>query len=300
MHLATDDLPPTNVNVLVCTDCRQYPPQLAHHFADADIVCTNCGLVLARIIDYRPEWPILAVDFNQNPRVGECSLRTAICPSSPEGARLSRLNKLEHTTTAVRDLAVGICSSFELPSFITESTLDIFHEVHKLPQVAGFTRAALISGSFMMACRQAGFPRTFKEVCAVLCVPKYTIGRAYRLIHPVITNNKQPSMAQRLHELLDLVSRHCSHLGLGHAMVLRSHHIARECVRASVFAAHHPATIAAGSVYIASALLQSKVYGPEVADMAGINTSTLGVAVRTIMAAARAGSVRLSHEYSQP
>lgn len=53
-----------NLNItLTCPDCKIFPPTIAEEFAQGDLVCSDCGLVLGdRIIDTRSEWRTFAND----------------------------------------------------------------------------------------------------------------------------------------------------------------------------------------------------------------------------------------------
>jgi len=43
-------------NILMCRDCKEFPPNLIEEFSSGDMVCTTCGLVVGeRIIDTRSE-----------------------------------------------------------------------------------------------------------------------------------------------------------------------------------------------------------------------------------------------------
>ncbi len=44
---------------LICPDCRDPNPQIIEYFGAGDLVCADCGLVLAdRVIDTRSEWRV--------------------------------------------------------------------------------------------------------------------------------------------------------------------------------------------------------------------------------------------------
>lgn len=40
---------------VICPDCKSDPPNLTEEFANGDLVCAECGLVLGNIIDTRSE-----------------------------------------------------------------------------------------------------------------------------------------------------------------------------------------------------------------------------------------------------
>ncbi|CAG8664978.1 2756_t:CDS:1 [Funneliformis caledonium] len=56
---------------LICPECRNSQANLIEKYSSGDIVCGDCGLVLAaRIIDTRSEWRTFSGDDNDPSRVG--------------------------------------------------------------------------------------------------------------------------------------------------------------------------------------------------------------------------------------
>src|SRR5437763_15289645 len=94
-------LPDLNIR-LVCPDCKNPVPNIVEEFANGDIVCGDCGLVLGdRIIDTRPEWRTFSDDERNSdpsrvgaaadPLLGNLALNTAI--SSTGGTNNKILNR---------------------------------------------------------------------------------------------------------------------------------------------------------------------------------------------------------------
>src|SRR5581483_341501 len=104
-------LPDLNIR-LICPDCKTQPPNIVEEFANGDLVCGDCGLVLGdRIIDTRSEWRTFANDEGDDPsRVGAAAnplldgsqLDTVISRRDGGSGTAKDLNKVHGRATAVK------------------------------------------------------------------------------------------------------------------------------------------------------------------------------------------------------
>ncbi|KUI68451.1 Transcription initiation factor IIB [Cytospora mali] len=196
-------------NILMCPDCKEYPPNLVEEFSNGDMVCSSCGLVVGdRIVDTRSEWRTFAND-DQNgddpSRVGDvgnplfedtvATLQTTI---GSEGGNSFHLMKTQQKTVekGAKNLKEGfaqiktLTDALQVGNNVRDTAMHIFkHSAYSLDSVAderrflkGKPQEAVIAGCIFVACRQGGVARTFREIFNLTRVSKKEIGRVFKLL----------------------------------------------------------------------------------------------------------------------
>ncbi|KAJ1912856.1 transcription initiation factor IIB [Mycoemilia scoparia] len=260
--------PRTNV-VLICPDCRNPTPNIMEEFAQGDLVCGDCGLVLGdRIIDTRSEWRTFANDEGDDPsRVGgalsdltpESGLDTAIAHGGDGGSGMAReLNKIHGRSTAIRHEKAlmqafkyiqTICDKDEMTKAVSTAAKKIFKELDGKKFVRGKSLDILVGISIYRGCIEGGESRTFKDVADMVNIQKKDLGRAYKemKLHLDLVGTGTSSEI--------LIPRYCANLSLpvmatSKALLLNS--IAKE---RGTLAGKSPLSIAASCVYMISMLI---------------------------------------------
>ena len=197
-----------NLNAsMVCRECKEYPPNLVEEFSSGDMVCGSCGLVLgARIVDTRSEWRTFSNDDqgNDDPsRVGDganpllngSQLQTTISFSDGGSGRSRDLNRIQsksvHDKTTKSLLAaykeIGtLCEAWDLPRTVTDTAKHIYKMVVDAGAFKGKSQEVVIAGCILLACRQCGVSRTFREIFALTKVPKKEIGRIFKALEAFV------------------------------------------------------------------------------------------------------------------
>lgn len=192
-----------NLNVIVmCKDCKEFPPNLVEEFASGDMVCASCGLVASdRIVDTRSEWRNFANDDqgNDDPsRVGDganpllhgSQLQTSIAYGDGSG-RSRDLQRAQNKSThdkATKGLLAAYkeigahCDAVGIPKNVSDTAKHLFKLVDDAKAFKGKSQEALIAGCIFIACRQCDVPRTFREIYALTKVSKKDIGRTFKLL----------------------------------------------------------------------------------------------------------------------
>jgi transcription initiation factor TFIIB len=88
-----------------------------------------------------------------------------------------------HLIAAIREVG-RVCSSMRLPDLVKHQANEYFKEAtEKSKSVKGKAQPAVIAAVVFLACRQTGYSRTFKEICAFVPAAKVKdIGRMYKAI----------------------------------------------------------------------------------------------------------------------
>ncbi|CAG8668930.1 4348_t:CDS:1, partial [Ambispora leptoticha] len=218
--------PDLNVR-LICPDCRNPVPNIIEEFANGDLVCGDCGLVLGdRIIDTRSEWRTFANDEGDDPsRVGAAAnplldgaqLDTVISRKDGGSGTARDLNKVHGRATAVKgeknliqaykEIA-AMCDAIGLTKLIADIAKQLYKRAEEEKLLRGKSTESIIAACIFIACRQENVPRTFKEICAITRVPKKEIGRCFKTLIRTFETNVATMTSE------DLMSRFCSMLRL--------------------------------------------------------------------------------------
>ncbi|KAK9450026.1 cyclin-like protein [Limtongia smithiae] len=296
-----------NLNVhLICPDCREVPPNLVENFSDGDMVCASCGLVLGgRIIDTRSEWRTFANDDqgNDDPsRVGEAAnpllngnqLDTMIsygAPGSNLGRELNRAqNKVVHdkkdnALQAAYAKISQMCEQYSLPRVVQDTAKDIYKKVEDHRKLKGKSQESIEAASILIACRQSGVARTFKEICQLTRVPKKEIGRIFKIINDILqegnfSSNLAGGLQDQEYQAVgtfaeDLMNRFCSHLGLSSQVAAGAKYISRCAANEGILAGRSPISIAAATIYMAAGLFGEPRSAGKIAERAGVSDGTI-------------------------
>ncbi|KAF3797455.1 Succinate--hydroxymethylglutarate CoA-transferase [Colletotrichum gloeosporioides] len=300
--------------VVMCPDCKEYPPNLVEEFSSGDMVCGSCGLVVGeRIIDTRSEWRTFANDDqgNDDPsRVGDAvnpllngsQLETTIAfGEGRDSKQLARLQNKSQNDKASKSLMqaykeIGaFCDSINLGKNVSDAAKHIFKLTYDHNFMKGKPQEAVIAGCIFIACRQTGVGRTFREIFQVTHVSKKEIGRVFKQLESFLQKIKEenPRGAGSLSNLdgykasastsaEDLCTRFCSNLNFRNAQKIEnvSRALARKTSSVSELAGRSPLSVAAACIYMAAHLMAEPKTSKAIAGVAGVSDGTIKTAYR--------------------
>ncbi|RLG90264.1 transcription initiation factor IIB, partial [Candidatus Bathyarchaeota archaeon] len=193
-----------------CPECGS--TRLMRDYENAEIVCMDCGVVVAtRLTDRGPEWR--AFDDEQRAkraRVGapmtysihDKGLSTMIDwhdrdiygrkLSPGQKAQVYRLRKWQRrirvSDATERNLAFAlseitkIANVLNLPKNIVETASVIYRKAVKEKLIRGRSIQGVTAAAIYLACRQCGLARTLDEIAMASNVNKKEVGRSYRFL----------------------------------------------------------------------------------------------------------------------
>lgn len=295
----------------ICPECKQPNPNVIEEFSSGDLVCGDCGLILGdRVVDTRSEWRTFANDEGDDPsRVGAASnplldgideFETII--SSRDGntgvsrelqratAKSSHGKNERSLLNAFRDIS-SMAEQISLPRSIVDIAKQLYKRVEEEKLLRGKSTDAIIAACIFIACRQAGVPRTFKEVWGLTRVPKKTIGQCFKVLEKAFGTNS-PSMTPGIEQPStlgnvmtgpeDLMARYCNHLSLPVWLQSGAVDVAISAREHGVLTGRSPITVAATCIYFASALFGHPKSASEIGNVAGVSDSTIKSAYKII------------------
>ncbi len=295
-----------------CPDCREDPPNVVEAFSSGDMVCASCGLVLgSRIVDTRSEWRTFSNDDSGGgdpSRVGEAanpllngpqletsiSFKDGLTGRAKELSRTLNKTNVDKTTrqlqSAYREIG-SMCEAIDLPRTVVDAAKLVFKLALDNRVVRGKTQESVVAACIYIACKHAGVPRTFREVCALTQVPKKEIGKVYKILERQINSAEGQffggmAVAESLLQqgnatsAEDLMARFCNRLGLSLPLQALTKQLVAKAGAQGTLAGRSPISIAAAGIYFMSALLADPKSAKEIADVAGVSDSTIRNAYR--------------------
>ncbi|KAJ9138389.1 Transcription initiation factor IIB [Pleurostoma richardsiae] len=299
-------------NILMCPDCKEYPPNLVEEFSSGDMVCGSCGLVVGdRIIDTRSEWRTFANDDQNNDdpsRVGDAgnplfddavgNLQTSIGREGSNAYQLARAqNKaVDKGSKSLQDGFKQIrqyTDRLEVGGGALQTAQHIYKLVDDAKFLKGKPQEAVLAGILFISCRQAGVPRTFREIYNLTHVSKKEIGRVFKQLETFLSkvqqsgqsgyvNNVTGFQAKGSTSAVELCNRYISLLGFHKQTAIEkvSKGLAEKTGSVSDLAGRSPLSVAAACIYMASYLMGEPKSSKEIAAVAGVSDGTIKTAYR--------------------
>ncbi|KAG0151321.1 hypothetical protein CROQUDRAFT_712836 [Cronartium quercuum f. sp. fusiforme G11] len=194
-----------NLNLsLACPDCKS--SRLVEHERDGDMVCGDCGRVLAdRMPTLEAEWRTFQGDagVQADPsRVGggadQVTGLTEFTTLIGQGDKqltgpLRRAAKLANQAEEVTQTGfVGIqdkCSAANLSNRVVEAAKKIYNQVQKKKILKGKPTDRIEAACIFLACKQQDASRSLKEVSAFTRVPPKYIAQCYTIISRAVSGS---------------------------------------------------------------------------------------------------------------
>ena len=291
-----------------CEDCGE--SNFVEDHASGDLICRSCGRVAeSHLIDERSEWRTFSdkdkegADPNRvggpvNALLRDGGLSTMI--SGGKGVDKSLANNLQRMQArsdlgpdkalvlAFRDIS-RVCSSMKLPDVVRHQANEYFRDALEKSKAAKTkAQSAVVAAVIFLACRQTGYPRTFKEIRAF--VPQARVKDIGRMYKAIVVDLKLKETGEFRSEVGSIhpenfLRRFMSTLGFSNVDMMSAIALAKVAVpqgetketEHQVWHGKSPITIAGTIIYIMSKLPRSTKH-PILEDICAV----CGVAEQTV------------------
>jgi len=283
--------------VQACPECHS--TRLMRDYENAELVCMNCGFVLAaKIADRGPEWR--AFDDEQRAkrtRVGapltytihDKGLSTMIdwhdrdvygkSLSPGQKAQVYRLRKWQRrirvSDATERNLAFAlseitkIANNLNLPKSILETASVIYRKAVKERLIRGRSIQGVTAAAIYLACRQCGLARTLEEIAQASSVNKKEVGRSYRFLIKELNYSIPPLKPSQY------ITKFSNQLTMQGKVEEIAHKILGAAKELKLTSGRGPTGIAAAASYIASVLTGERKTQREIAEIAQVTEVTI-------------------------
>jgi transcription initiation factor TFIIB len=280
-----------------CPECGS--ARLMRDYESAEIVCMNCGIVVAaKLADRGPEWR--AFDDAQRAkraRVGapvtytihDKGLSTMIDwhdrdiygKRLPPGqkAQIYRLRKWQRrirvSDATERNLAFAlseiskISNNLNLPKNILETAAVIYRKAVKEHLIRGRSIQGVTCAALYVACRQCGLARTLEEIAQASNINKKEVGRSYRFLIKELDYFIPPVKPSQY------ITKFSNQLTMQGKVEEIGHKILSTAKELKLTSGRGPTGIAAAASYISSVLTGERKTQREIAEIAQVTEVTI-------------------------
>lgn len=280
-----------------CPECGS--TRIMRDYECAELVCMNCGFVLAaKMTDRGPEWR--AFDDEQRSkrtRVGapltytihDKGLSTMIdwhdrdiygkSLSPGQKAQVYRLRKWQRrirvSDATERNLAFAlseitkIANNLNLPKSILETASVIYRKAVKERLIRGRSIQGVTAAAIYLACRQCGLARTLEEIAQSSTMNKKEVGRSYRFLIKELNYSIPPVKPSQY------VTKFSNQLTMQGKVEEIAHKILASAKELKLTSGRGPTGIAAAASYIASVLTGERKTQREIAEIAQVTEVTI-------------------------
>jgi len=265
----------------------------------AEIVCTNCGLVIETdLADHGPEWRAFDDDQRSDRvRVGapitytihDKGLTTTIdwrdkditgkAVSPDKRAQIQRMRKwhrrIRISDAQERNLAHAlseisrIADKLGIPKNVVETAAVIYRKAISQGLIRGRSIQSMAAATLYIACRKCGHVRTLDEIADASGMEKKEIGRSFRFLVNEIGMFVPPLTPK------DYVSRLLSRLRMRSEAEEIAYKTLDLAAELRLTSGRGPMGIAAAAVYVASVLTGERKTQREIADLARVTEVTI-------------------------
>ena len=290
-------IPSIPAKVQQCPECGS--TRLMRDYESAEIVCMNCGIVVAaKLADRGPEWR--AFDDEQRAkraRVGapltytihDKGLSTMIDwhdrdiygkrLSPGQKAQIYRLRKWQRrirvSDATERNLAFAlseiskIANNLNLPKNILETASVIYRKAVKEHLIRGRSIQGVTSAALYVACRQCGLARTLEEIAQASNINKKEVGRSYRFLIKELNYFIPPVKPSQY------ITKFSNQLTMQGKVEEIGHKILSTARDLKLTSGRGPTGIAAAASYISSVLTGERKTQREIAEIAQVTEVTI-------------------------
>ncbi len=291
------EAPTQPLKVQQCPECGS--SRLMRDYECAEIVCMNCGFVIAaKLADRGPEWR--AFDDEQRAKraragapltftIHDKGLSTMIDwhdrdiygkrLSPGQRAQIYRLRKWQRrirvSDATERNLAFAlseiskIANNLNLPKNILETASVIYRKAVKEHLIRGRSIQGVTSAAIYVACRQCGLARTLEEIAQASGINKKEVGRSYRFLIKELDYFIPPLKPSQY------VTKFSSQLTMQGKVEEIAYTILTTARELKLTSGRGPTGIAAAASYIASVLTGERKTQREIAEIAQVTEVTI-------------------------
>ncbi|KAH6901474.1 transcription initiation factor IIB [Coprinopsis sp. MPI-PUGE-AT-0042] len=251
-----------------------------------------------RVVDTRNEWRTFSCDRAAEDevdpsRVGAATdafegdhLETTIGSANNKGSGLTRelrraamrgQNTDDRKHTQMTRSILDVCEKFQLPNVIADAAKQMFSRAKKEGLYQRKKDDLVWAAAFVfVACRSAGFPRSFKEFVMTLGVGKKVLGQCTTALKPLFDQTPSTATASTPENGPEkLISRWCNQLGLPFKVEALSRDVIIGGRELGLTGSRNPNSVAGAAIYFSAKLLEQEVSLKEVSLVSSMTERTV-------------------------
>eukprot|EP00835_Amoeboradix_gromovi_P005623 NODE_547_length_6851_cov_0.322867.p2 type:complete len:383 gc:universal NODE_547_length_6851_cov_0.322867:5001-3853(-) len=276
---------------LFCSTCNRPPTDVIEDFKQGDLICGDCGLILSdgRLVDSRSEWRNFS-DESANPaRAGHAAdpilganrqLDTVISENG-RGLNLQRIHIRNTANSLDKQLIAGIqeleimSNQMSLPKRIVDMSKENLRKILEGGFAKGKDPIAVKAVCILIASRQAGVNRSFKEISHSCRVSKKELGRVFKLVDKPLADSMPEVTGVQGVAAEQLLSRYCSQLTLSQKIENMAIFIATKAREVLSLSSRSPLSVASGAILLACHIMGDPTTCRQISGVTGVSDTTI-------------------------
>ncbi len=285
-----------------CPNCNSN--EIVSDYSRGESICSNCGVVLSKLIDTTPEWRSFTAEEKSNrsrtgapisPLKSDYGISSQISFSNLDiygrkleptvVAKMRRLRWLNRrdSRSHIRNLRIAlrelrrIVSQLELSDEIAEVAATTYRKALKADLIRGRSIESMVAAAIYIASRQYNNPTTLKDVEKHINADRKVIARCFRIYVQELNIKPTPI------DPAVLLAKLCNELELTTATQNEALKILEESRSRRLDMGKNPLSVAAAAIYIASIRTGERRTQQQVAKVAKTTPVTLRNRFREIV-----------------
>ena len=162
----------------------------------------------------------------------------------------------------------------KIPRIICERAEETYKKLYLTKKLKGRKTEGVLAAAMFIACKQAGEPRTFKEIGATMECPNKELHKCYKMALPALGISGTVPRTRTA----DHISRFCARLQIkDYGAICAAKHVADVAQRENIAAGKNPISIAGACIYLIGQLSDpaSQKSFQEIAHVTGMEAGTI-------------------------
>ncbi|KAK2961515.1 putative Transcription initiation factor IIB [Blattamonas nauphoetae] len=284
-------------------ECPRCPgnKRIIENHKTGDVVCLNCGLVLAeRIVDRHSEWRTFSNDDGNRDemnRVGAAYdprftnvVSTRISSTDAQGRKVrggldstslriqtgNSMSRTERTMLQAAGAVTEMCDKLGLSKNVVDLACSIYNEIITGQVLRGKNVKTIYATCIYAACKQLDVPKSIKEICDANDLKRSGISKAYKFVKERVPE-KLTKAATDVY-----IRQYCHKLALKGPIVDAMSTASENILARGHLGGRNPKTICAVSIYLISQLSSTPKSFKEIATVIDIGEQTVRHAYKDI------------------
>lgn len=279
----------------LCYECQGYLMISEEKFP----VCSDCGLIYDKILDYSAEWRNnLGDDRNTtdltrcgnpiNPLLEESSYGCTVLTqpnSSIESKIISKRVQWQSTPHREKTLyqefnfITRMASNGGIPKIIIDDAISFHKDISEQKMFRGLNRDSIKAASIYISCRKNGCARTAQEIAEIFNLDKTSAttgcSKAIDILNSTERNGSENQTVLASTKPSDFIERFCSKLQINCQLTAFAKFLSNKIKKESIIDNNAPHSIAAGIIYFITKTFQLEISKNDIKTVSGVSEVTI-------------------------
>ena len=265
--------------------------------SDGVMVCTKCGKISEKIIEYSAEWRYYGAEDSKSSDPTRCglpsnfllkgsSLGSVISNQGITDPEIKRVRKYhiwnampykERSLYNVFDSIFVRSNNHGIPACIIEDAKENYKLLDEAQISRGTNRKGLIAACIYIACKKRNVPRSAKEIAKIFSLSITNMTRGCKHFQHIMNMHKKEKEGDITESTKpdDFVYRFCSNLNINNEIQEMCMNVTKLADNYSIVSQNTPPSVAAGCIYLVSMHYKLGITKKDISNACGISEVTI-------------------------